>query len=284
MLCVNKMDLVDWDQDRFEEIKAEFRSFAMKLDVHDLSFMPDLALHGDNVVHRSDNIALVRGLVAAAPPRGGAHRVGPQPHRRPLPGAVRDPAADQTDDELHDYRGYAGTVAGGVFKPGDEVVVLPSGFTSTIAAIDGPGGEPVDEAFAPMAVTIRLADEIDISRGDMICRVHNQPHGRPGHRRHRLLAAPRPSPLRPGGEVHDQAHDPHRSRRSCRSSSTASTSTRCTATRPPTRSRLNEIGRVRLRTQSPLFFDEYRRNRTTGSFILIDEATNATVAAGMISG
>src|SRR5688500_17950953 len=169
--CVNKMDLVDWDQERFDEIKAEFRSFAMKLDIHDLAFAPISALHGDNVVHRSENspwyegssllhleevhIASDRNLIDA---------------RFPVQYVIRPQSGTHLD-----YRGYAGTVAGGVFKPGDEVVVLPSGFTSTVIAIDGPGGVPVDEAFPAMAVTIRLADEIDVSRGDMIARIANRP-------------------------------------------------------------------------------------------------------------
>src|SRR4029453_8623426 len=172
VVCVNKMDLVDWSEERFEEIKAEFRAFAMKLEVHDLAFIPISALLGDNVVERSANmawyvgapllhhleevhIASDRNLIDARPP---VHYV-----IRPM------------NDAHHDYRGYAGTVAGGVLKPGDAVVVLPSGVTSTIPAIDTADG-PLDEAFAPMAVTIRLADHIDISRGDMICRDRNRPH------------------------------------------------------------------------------------------------------------
>ena len=175
VLCVNKMDLVDWSQDRFDEIKDEFRAFAMKLDVADLAFVPISALHGDNVVQRSGaspwyegasllhhleevHIASDRNLIDA---------------RLPVQYVIRP--HNQTDADLHDYRGYAGTVAGGVFKPGDEAMVLPSGFTSTIASIDTFDG-PVAEAFAPMSVTIRLEDDIDVSRGDIICRPQNQPH------------------------------------------------------------------------------------------------------------
>ena len=143
VLCVNKMDLVDWTEERFEEIKAEFRAFAMKLDITDLTFIPVSALHGDNVVDRSANMPWYEGSSLLHHLEEVHIALGPQPDRRPLPGAVRDPAARPTD--YHDYRGYAGTVAGGVLKPGDEVVVLPSGFTSTIAAIDTADG-PVDEA------------------------------------------------------------------------------------------------------------------------------------------
>ena len=144
----------------------------MKLDIADLSFVPVSALHGDNVVDRSANMPLVRGLVAAAPPRGGAHRVDRNliDARFPVQYVIRP----LRQPRPHDYRGYAGTVAGGMFKPGDEVIVLPSGFTSTIQTIDTADG-PVDEAFAPMSVTITLNDEIDISRGDMICRPTTSP-------------------------------------------------------------------------------------------------------------
>jgi bifunctional enzyme CysN/CysC len=280
VVCINKMDLVDWNQDRFEEIKAEFRSFAMKLDVHDLSFLPISALHGDNVVHRSPNspwfegssllhhleevhIASDRNLIDA---------------RFPVQYVIRP--QNQTHDELHDYRGYAGTVAGGVFKPGDEVVVLPSGFTSHIASIDGPGGQPVSEAFAPMAVTIRLTDEIDISRGDMLCRVHNRPHT--GQDVDATVAwLTEASTLRPGTK--------YTIKHTTRSAKALVTDLQYrldvnTLHRDESADSLglNEIGRIRLRTQAPLFYDEYRRNRSTGSFILVDEATHATVAAGML--
>jgi bifunctional enzyme CysN/CysC len=282
VVCINKMDLVDWDQDRFEEIKADFRSFAMKLDVHDLSFLPISALHGDNVVHRSDaspwyegssllhhleevHIASDRNLIDA---------------RFPVQYVIRP--QNQTHDELHDYRGYAGTVAGGVLKPGDEVVVLPSGFTTTIAAIDGPGGEPVTEAFSPMAVTIRLAGDIDISRGDMICRVHNRPHA--GQDIDATVAwLTEAASLRAGAK--------YTIKHTTRSAKALVTELQYrldvnTLHRDDSADSLglNEIGRIRLRTQQPLFFDEYRRNRATGSFILIDDATHATVAAGMLLG
>src|SRR5918993_2387456 len=173
VLCVNKMDLVDWSEERFEEIKAEFRSFAMKLDVHDLTFIPVSALHGDNIVDRSANMPWYEGSallhfleeVHIASDRNLIDA------RFPVQYVIRP--QNQSDLETHDYRGYAGTVAGGVFRPGDEVVVLPSGFTSTIASIDTADG-PLDAAYTPMSVTLRLTDEIDISRGDMIARRRNQ--------------------------------------------------------------------------------------------------------------
>ena len=175
VVCVNKMDLVDWSQERYDEIKAEFRSFAMKLDVHDLTFVPVSALHGDNVVERSANMPWYEGpsLLHQLEEVHIASDRNLIDARFPVQYVIRP--QDQINHDLHDYRGYAGTVAGGVFKPGDEVVVLPAGLTTTVAAIDTADG-PVDEAFAPMAVTIRLTDDVDVSRGDMIARVRNRPH------------------------------------------------------------------------------------------------------------
>jgi bifunctional enzyme CysN/CysC len=282
VLCVNKMDLVDWDQDRFEEIKGEFRSFAARLEVHDLTAIPLSALHGDNVVHRSPasqwyvgppllhhleevHIASDRNLIDT---------------RFPVQFVIRP--QNQTHDELHDYRGYAGTVAGGVLTPGDDVMVLPSGFTTTITAIEGPGGEPVAEAFPPMAVTLRLAEDIDISRGDLICRPGNRPQT--GQDLDATVCwMSEAQSLVPGAKYLMK----HTSRTT--KALVADLAYRLDVNtlhrdqEAPSLS-LNEIGRVRLRTQQPMFFDEYRRNRATGSFILVDEATNATVAAGIITG
>ncbi|MGB3053351.1 MAG: sulfate adenylyltransferase subunit CysN [Acidimicrobiales bacterium] len=278
VLCINKMDLVDWSQDRFEEIKDEFRQFATKLDIADLTFIPVSALHGDNVVTRSPNSPWYEGAsllhhleeVHIASDRNLIDV------RFPVQYVIRPHSGD-----WHDYRGYAGTVAGGVIKAGDEIMVLPSGFTSTVAAVETADG-PVDEAFGPMAVTVRLTDEIDVSRGDMICRPHNHPtvgqdidamvcwmsetgsiaEGNKLVIKHTTRTA---RALVKGVQYRLDINSLHRDD----SAHTLS---------------LNEIGRIRLRTTVPLFYDEYRRNRTTGSFILIDEATNNTVAAGMILG
>ncbi len=278
VVCINKMDLVDWSEERFEEIKAEYRDFAMKLDVNDLTFIPVSALLGDNVVDRSDNMGWFQGLpllrfleeVHIASDRNLIDS------RFPVQYVIRPMTADGLD-----YRGYAGVVGGGVFKPGDEVVVLPSGFSSTVKAIDGPNG-PIDEAFAPMSVTIRLDDEIDISRGDMICRNRNQPTvsqdieamvcwmSETGALRPRQKLAIKHTSRWARAMVTELQYrlDVNTLHRDEEADEFA----------------LNEIGRVSLRTTAPLFFDEYRRNRTTGSFILVDEATNNTVAAGMILG
>src|SRR3954466_8467032 len=172
VLAVNKMDLVDYDREVFERIKDEFKMFASKLDVTDLTFIPVSALHGDNVVTRSANMSWYEGtsLLHHLEDLHIASDRNLIDVRFPVQYVIRP-----MSDTYHDYRGYAGVVAGGILKPGDEVIVLPSGFTSTIESIDTFDG-PVDEAFPPMAVTVRLADDIDVSRGDMICRIHNQPN------------------------------------------------------------------------------------------------------------
>src|SRR5918994_2187559 len=281
VVCVNKMDLVGYDQDVFESIKNEFRAFAMKLEVTDLAFVPISALHGDNVVHRSANtpwyegssllhhleevhIASDRNLIDA---------------RFPVQYVVRP--QDQVNHDLHDYRGYAGTVAGGVLKPGDEVVVLPSGLTTTIASIDT-AAAPVDEAFAPMAVTVRLADDVDVSRGDMLCRVRNRPHV--GQDLEAMVCwLTQDTVLRAGAKLAIK-HTTRWGRALVKDLQYRLDVNTLHRDEMADGLGLNEIGRVSLRTTVPLFFDEYRRNRTTGSFILVDEATNNTVGAGIILG
>jgi bifunctional enzyme CysN/CysC len=282
VVCVNKMDLVGWSQDRFEEIREEFRTFAMKLEVHDLAFIPVAALHGDNIVQRSASMPWYEGTpllhhlenVHIASDRNLIDA------RFPVQYVIRPQRG--TDHEFHDYRGYAGTVAGGVFKPGDEVVVLPSGFTSHVAEVRAPGGELLDAAFTPQAVTIRLADDIDVSRGDMICRPHNRPMVSQDvdamvcwfSERSSLQAGSRFVVRQTTRSVPAQVElleyrlDVNTLHRDDAAHTLA----------------LNEIARVRLRAQSPLMFDPYRRNRATGSLILVDPATNNTVGAGMILG
>jgi bifunctional enzyme CysN/CysC len=278
VLCVNKMDLVDYDQATFEAIKNEFRGFATKLDIADLSFVPISALKGDNVVTRSPNTPWYEGS-SLLHHLEEVHIASDRNHidaRFPVQYVIR-PMSDQH----HDYRGYAGTVAGGVFRPGDEVVVLPSGFTSTIASIDTADG-PVPEAFTPMAVTITLANDIDISRGDMICRPHNQPHvGQDIDAR--LCWLSEQSQLAPGRKyaVKHTTRSVRALVKELQYRLDVNTLHRDTTA---TSLSLNEIGRVTLRTTQPLFFDDYRRNRQTGAFILVDEATNNTVAAAMIVG
>jgi bifunctional enzyme CysN/CysC len=278
VLCVNKMDLVGYDQAVFDAICEEFSAFATKLDVTDLTFIPVSALNGDNVVHRSENMPWYEGSsllhhlesVFIASDRNLIDARFPVQYvLRPQSGAH------------HDYRGYAGTVSGGVFKPGDEVVVLPSGFTSTIEGIDTPAGE-VAEAFAPMSVSMRLTDDVDVSRGDMICRPHNRPNV--GQDIDAMVCwMSEAASLRPGAKYAIK-HTTRSARTLVKGLQYRLDVNTLHREHEVDGLSLNEIGRVSLRTTAPLFFDDYRRNRETGSFILIDEATNATVGAGMILG
>ncbi len=276
VLCVNKMDLVDWDQAVYEKIADEFTSFAAKLDAPDLTVIPVSALNGDNIATRSDNspwyegpsllhhlehvhIASDRNLVDV---------------RFPVQYVIRPQSTTVTD-----YRGYAGQVASGVLKPGDEVMVLPSGLTSTIAAIDTADGA-VPEAFPPMSVTVRLTDEIDISRGDMICRPHNAPT--PAQDIEAMICwMDESAPLRVGAK-YSIKHTTRSARAVVRGLQYRLDVNTLHRDETADQLTLNEIGRVKLRTTVPLLADEYRRNRTTGGFILIDETTNRTVAAGMV--
>ena len=276
VLCVNKMDLVDWSEDRFEEIKAEFRSFAMKLDVRDLTVIPMSALHGDNIVDRSANMPWYEGSpllhhleeVHIASDRNLIDA------RFPVQYVIRP-----MSDSHHDYRGYAGQVAGGVMKPGDEVVVLPSGFTSTIASIETADG-PLEHAFAPMSVTVTLADDIDVSRGDMIARRKNQPHV--GQDIEAMVCWMSESTwLREGAKLAIK-HTTRWARALVKDLQYQLDVNTLHRNEDAVGLSLNEIGRVTLRTTQPLFYDEYRRNRATGSFILVDETTNTTVGAGML--
>jgi len=278
VVAVNKMDLVDWDQSRFDEIVEEFTAFAAKLDVTDLTFVPISALHGDNIVTRSPNMGWYEGTsllhhletVHIASDRNLIDA------RFPVQYVLRPHT-----DEFHDYRGYAGRIAAGVFKPGDEVMVLPSGFTSTISSIDTFDG-PVQEAFAPMSVTIRLADEIDVSRGDMICRPHNQPTSSQDVDA-MVCWLSESAALTPRAKLGIK-HTTRTARAMVKELHYQLDVNTLHRHEGVPQLGLNEIGRVTLRTTQPLFFDEYRRSRETGSFILIDESTNATVGAGMILG
>ncbi|MFI9508247.1 adenylyl-sulfate kinase [Nocardia sp. NPDC052566] len=276
VLCVNKMDLVDWSQQRYEEIREEFAGFASKLDVADLTFVPMSALHGENLVHRGASMPWYEGT----PLLHHLEEVHIASDRNLID--ARFPVQYVIRRHAKDFRGYAGTVAGGVFKPGDEITVLPSGFASTVTAIWGPGGTPVAEAFPPQAVTIQLADEIDVSRGDMICRPANRPHT--GRDLDAMVCWFAEDGALTPGATYTLRH----------TTRTATAEVRALDYRLDVNTlhrdenaealSLNEIGRVQLRTRQPLLFDPYRRNRATGSFILVDDTTNNTVAAGMITG
>jgi sulfate adenylyltransferase large subunit len=276
VLAVNKMDLVDYDQSIYDRIHKEFASFATKLNIPDLEVIPISALNGDNVVKRSDNMPWYQGSslmhhlenVHVASDRDLVDT------RLPVQYVVR-PKSDQ----FHDYRGYAGQVAGGILKPGDEVVVLPSGLTSTIAGIDLFDQE-IDEAFPPMSVTVRLADDVDVSRGDMIARVKNAPT--PSQDIDAMICWMTNEPLRPRQKLAIK-HTTRNGRALIKDIQYRLDVNTLHRDQETKELGLNEIGRVQLRTTVPLLCDPYSKNRTTGSFILIDEATGVTVGAGMIN-
>ncbi|GAA5062025.1 adenylyl-sulfate kinase [Nocardia callitridis] len=276
VLCVNKMDLVDWSQERFEEIRAEFSRFAAKLDVADLTFVPMSALHGENIVHRGAGMPWYEGT----PLLHHLEEVHIASDRNLID--ARLPVQYVTRAHAADFRGYAGTVAGGVFKPGDEIAVLPSGFTTEITAIWGPGGRPVAEAFPPQAVTVQLADDLDVARGDLLCRPNNRPHvGRDLDAMVCWFADE--TQLTPGATF-TVRHTTRAVPAEVRSLDYRLDVNTLHRDENATALSLNEIGRVQLRTRQPLLFDPYRRNRFTGSFILVDNTTGNTVGAGMITG
>jgi bifunctional enzyme CysN/CysC len=277
VICINKMDLVDYSQRVYEDLRAEFLPFLTRLDIQDVTFIPVSALHGDNVVQRSakmpwfDGPPLLHHLenVFIASDRNLIDV------RFPVQWIVRP-----MTNAHHDYRGYAGQVAGGVLKPGDEIMVLPSGLSSTIAAIDTYDGS-VNEAVPPMSVTLRLADDLDVSRGDVICRPNNQPTVSQDIQA--TVCWMSAKPLRTGG-MYSIKHTTRSARAVVKDLRYRVNINSLHRDDTATTLELNDIGRVVLRTTTPLCFDPYRRNRTTGGFILIDEATNETVAAGIILG
>jgi len=275
IVCVNKMDLVNFSEEVFNKIVEEYQEFACRLDVQDIKFIPVSALKGDNVVDKSENMPWYQGgtLLSTLETTYIGSDVNHIDPRFPVQYVIRP----QTD-EWHDYRGFAGRVASGVFKPGDEVVALPSGFTTRIKSIDTMK-ESVKEAFSPMSVTLTLEDEIDISRGDMIAKPNNAP--KPTQDFEVMLCWFHEKPLALGGRYYLRH-----------------TTRDCKALIKEVRYKIdintlhknendlvlgmNEIGRVKIRTTVPLFADPYATNRNTGGIILIDQESNNTVAAGMI--
>jgi bifunctional enzyme CysN/CysC len=276
VVCVNKMDLIDWDRDRFEEIKEDFMKFATRLDVRDVAFIPISALLGDNVVNASDHTWWYEGVpllthLESVYIASDENFIDP---RFPVQYVIRSHSSDQVD-----FRGYAGTVASGVFRPGDAVVIMPSGVTTTIATIETADG-PVEEAFSPMAVTMTLEDPVGVARGDMICRPNNQPSmvqdieatvawmdsqhalkvGSPFLLKHTTKV------VRATVQAVHYRMDINGLHRD----------------EDATELNLNDIGRIRLHTTEPLAVDDYQVNRETGSFILINPRSNLTVAAGTV--
>ncbi len=274
VVCVNKMDLVDFDEGVFDRIVADFTDFAEPLDLEDVTFIPISALEGDNVVDRSTRMPWYEGqsLLDHLEQVQILRDLDHADARFPVQWVIQPSAA-----RAPDYRGYAGRVAGGALRPGDEVVVLPSGRRTSVAAIDSYDGA-LETAFAPMSVTVRLEDDVDVSRGDMICTAVDPPAAV------RYLTADvcwmADAPLKPGGRY--TVKHTTRTARAVVEEVAHKVDVHTLEPRPAKDLGLNDIGRVRLRTSAPLVADPYARNRTTGSFILIDEATNDTVGAGMV--
>jgi sulfate adenylyltransferase large subunit len=275
VFAVNKMDLVGWDQATFRRIEADVRAFATKLATQDIALIPISALTGANVVEHSAEMPWYQGptllqhleTVPIASDRSHSDA------RFPVQWVIRPQS-----DEYHDYRGYAGQIAGGVLRPGDEVTVLPSGLTTKISRIEE-GGRPIDVAFAPMSVTIHLADDLDVGRGDLICRPLDQPTV--GQDLEAMVCWMADKPLSPRGR-YALKHTTRWTRAIVtdlryRLDINTGEQDATAAQLPP-----SGLGRIALRTTTPLIYDPYEHNRTTGSFILVDETTNATVAAGML--
>ena len=274
-VCVNKMDLVNYSEEAFKKIKTDFEDFASKLEIKDVRFIPISALNGDNVVDRSENMDWYEGSTLMHLLEN-IHIGSDQNHvdcRFPVQFVVRPQSKDHPD-----YRGYAGRIEGGVFKPGDDVTVLPSGFTSKIKSIDTFEGE-VAEAFSPMSVCMTLTDNIDISRGDMLVRENNKPTIEQDI--DVMICWMNEKKMIPKGK-YTIRHTSQTARCIIKEVKYKMDINTLHRMEDKKEIGLNDIGRITIRTTKPLFFDSYRRNRNTGSIILVDEATNETVAAGMI--
>jgi sulfate adenylyltransferase subunit 1 len=275
IVCINKMDLVKYDEKVFERIVEEYKAFSSKLEVHDIQFVPISALAGDNVVNRSENMTWYQGATLLHMLET-VHIESDHNHidsRFPVQYVVRP----QTK-EHQDFRGYAGRIAGGIFRPGDEVTVLPSGFVSKIKTIEL-GGTQLSEAFAPMSVTMTLEDEIDISRGDVIAKPNNQPQTDQDIDLMLCWMNQRPVNTNTKFFVRHTTKEVRGVLKEIQYKLDINSLQRIEHVDQLT---MNEIARVKIRTAQPLAFDSYRKNRITGSIVLVDEGTNETVAAGMI--
>ena len=275
VICINKMDLVDYSREVYDRIHDEFETFAGKLDVHDVTFIPISALRGDNVVDRSEHMPWYQGTTLLYYLEN-VHIASDHNFidcRFPVQYVIRP-----YSDEYHDYRGYAGRVAGGIFKKGDEVMLLPSGFTTKISKIETYDGE-LEEAFPPMSVTMHIQDDFDVSRGDMIVRVNNMP--RQEQDIDLMICWFHEKPLQERGKyiIRHTTKEARCIIREVRYRMDVNTLHRDANSREIG---MNDIARISIRSTLPLFVDPYQKNRITGSIILIDEGTNETVAAGMV--
>jgi sulfate adenylyltransferase subunit 1 len=275
IVCVNKMDLVNYEESVYEKIVEDYKAFSSKLEVSDIQFVPISALAGDNVVNRSENMTWYQGATLMHMLES-VHIESDYNHidsRFPVQYVVRPHSK-----EYHDFRGYAGRVAGGIFRPGEEIIVYPSGFQSKIKDIHF-GEQKVEEAFAPMSVTITLEDEIDISRGDIIAKPNNHPNSDQDIDLMLCWMNQRPVNINSKFYVRHTTREVRGVLKEIQYKLDINSLQRLDNADQLV---MNDIARVKLRTAQPLFFDSYRKNRITGSVILVDEGTNETVAAGMI--
>ena len=275
VVCINKMDLVDWDENIFNKIVHDYKAFASKLDIKDVHFLPISALAGDNVVNRSENMPWYQGptlmyLLETIHIGSDLNHIDA---RFPVQYVIRP-----MKNEYHDFRGYAGRIAGGVFRVGDKIKAIPSGFTSKIKSIVTKEGD-LQEAFAPQSVTITLEDEIDISRGDMIVRENNVPHIEQEF--DAMLCWMNENKMTPRGK-YILRHTSKECKCIVKEIKYKLNINTLQRVEDDLEIGLNDIGRVTIRTTVPICFDAYRKNRITGSLILVDETTNETVASGMI--
>ncbi len=275
IVCINKMDLVDFSEEVYQDITGQFEEFSSKMLIPDIRFIPISALLGDNVVNRSENMGWYQGapLLHTLETMHISSDINKVDSRFPVQTVLRPQSK-----EFIDYRGYAGRIASGIFRKGDEVSVLPSGFTSRIKGIDGPDGA-IEEAFAPMSVSITLEDDIDISRGDMIVRTNNQPDSVQDLEVMLCWLNDKPAKPRAKYTIMHTSNEQKAMIREVIYKIDIETLNRKT---DDPEMKMNDICKVKLRTTKPLMQDPYRENRYTGSIILIDDSTNETVAAGMI--
>ena len=273
--CINKMDLVDYKEETYQKIKNELVGFSSKLTAKDVRFVPISALNGDNIVNRSGKMSWYEGSTLLHILEN-IHIASDHNHidcRFPIQNVIRP-----QKDDFHDYRGYAGRIAGGIFKKGDEVVVLPSGFHSKIKSIDTFNG-PIEKAFAPMSITLTLENEIDISRGDMIVRPNNQP--KVDQDIDIMICWMSEKPLIHKGKYAIK-HTSKEARCMVKEIKYKVDINSLHRNEEDKEIKCNDIARISLRVTQPIFYDEYNTNRNTGSVILIDEGTYSTVGAGMI--
>ena len=275
IVCINKMDLVDFKEDAYDKVVAQFEEFSSKLLVKDIRFIPISALKGDNVVNRSENMGWFQGapLLHELETLHISSDINKVDARFPVQTVLRP----QSKEHL-DYRGYAGRIASGIFRKGDEVIALPSGFTSKIKSIDTLDGS-LDSAYAPMSVSITLEDDIDISRGDMIAKTNNQPDMVQDIDVMLCWLADKPAQARAKYTVMNTSNEQKAMIKEVVYKMDINSFERNKEDKSLT---MNDICRAKLRTVKPLMVDSYRNNRVTGSVILVDDNTNETVAAGMI--